>query len=77
MVVYLGHASEPVAYETRLFVPKELDSLGSRNALGEHFAAVINMLAKRTFPLSALVSRVVSLADAPRQPAKSWSPSTD
>jgi len=65
-VVYIGYAKEPVAYETRLFVQKELDILGSRNALVEDFAAVIGMLAKRTFPLSALISRVVSLADAPR-----------
>ena len=32
-VVYIGYAKEPVAYETRLFVQKELDILGSRNAL--------------------------------------------
>ena len=31
-VVYIGHAKEPVSYETRLFVQKELDILGSRNA---------------------------------------------
>ena len=65
-VVYIGYAKEPVAYETRLFVQKELDILGSRNALVEDFASVINMLAKRTFPLSALISRVVSLNDAPQ-----------
>ena len=32
-VVYIGYAKEPVEYETRLFVMKELDILGSRNAL--------------------------------------------
>ena len=31
-VVYIGYAKEPVAYETRLFVQKELDIMGSRNA---------------------------------------------
>ena len=65
-VVYIGYAKEPVAYETRLFVQKELDILGSRNALVEDFAAVITMLSKRTFPLSALISRVVALPDAPQ-----------
>jgi len=30
-VVYIGYAKEPVSYETRLFVQKELDILGSRN----------------------------------------------
>ena len=29
-VVYIGYAKEPVAYETRLFVQKELDIMGSR-----------------------------------------------
>src|SRR4051812_47168662 len=42
-VVYLGYAKEEVAYETRLFVQKELDILGSRNALPEDFYAVIRM----------------------------------
>jgi threonine dehydrogenase-like Zn-dependent dehydrogenase len=32
-VVYIGYAKEPIAYETRLFVQKELDILGSRNVL--------------------------------------------
>ena len=39
-VVYIGYAKEPVSYETRLFVMKELDILGSRNALDE-FGTVI------------------------------------
>ena len=37
-VVYIGYAKEPVAYETRLFVQKELDILGSRNALARRFS---------------------------------------
>ena len=43
-VVYIGYAKEPVSYETRLFVQKELDILGSRNALPEDFLEVIRML---------------------------------
>src|SRR5580765_6068610 len=38
-VVYIGYAKEPVSYETRLFVQKELDILGSRNALPADFEA--------------------------------------
>ena len=34
-VVYIGYAKEPVSYQTRLFVQKELDILGSRNAQPE------------------------------------------
>lgn len=71
-VVYIGYAKEPVSYETRLFVQKELDILGSRNALVEDFAAVIRMLGKRTFPLEAVISRVVGMEEAPGAMA-SWS----
>lgn len=36
-VVYIGHTKEPVTYETRLFVKKDLNVMGSRNALPEDF----------------------------------------
>ena len=49
-VVYIGYAKEPVSYETRLFVQKELDILGSRNAGPEDFAAVIRLLEAGIFP---------------------------
>lgn len=65
-VVYVGWVKEPVAYETRLFVQKELDILGSRNALPEDFREVIRMLEERRFPVDAAVSSIVSLDDAPR-----------
>ena len=64
-VVYIGYAKEHVSYDTRLFVQKELDILGSRNATEADFAGVIEILGKHTFPLEETVSRVVSLADAP------------
>jgi 2-desacetyl-2-hydroxyethyl bacteriochlorophyllide A dehydrogenase len=71
-VVYIGYAKEPVAYETRLFVQKELDILGSRNALPEDFRAVITMLEAGRFPVDLAVSHEVSLADAP-EVLKAWS----
>jgi threonine dehydrogenase-like Zn-dependent dehydrogenase len=43
-VVYIGYAKEPVTYETRLFVQKELDIMGTRNALPQDFQEVITML---------------------------------
>ena len=46
-VVYIGYAKEPVSYETRLFVQKELDVLGSRNAQPEDFHAVVHLLGER------------------------------
>ena len=71
-VVYIGYAKEPVSYETRLFVQKELDILGSRNAQPEDFRDVIRMLETGGFPVNAAVSATVPLADAPRILAE-WS----
>jgi threonine dehydrogenase-like Zn-dependent dehydrogenase len=71
-VVYIGYAKEPVAYETRLFVQKELDILGSRNALPEDFREVIQMLEERRFPVEEAVSHIVSIDEAP-EILKSWS----
>jgi 2-desacetyl-2-hydroxyethyl bacteriochlorophyllide A dehydrogenase len=71
-VVYIGYAKEPVSYETRLFVQKELDILGARNALPEDFHAVINMMEARKFPVEQAVSAVVPLEEA-GQALRSWS----
>jgi threonine dehydrogenase-like Zn-dependent dehydrogenase len=64
-VVYIGYTKQPVAYETRLFVEKELDILGSRNALPEDFRTVIKMLEEHKFPVEDAVGSIVSLGDAP------------
>jgi threonine dehydrogenase-like Zn-dependent dehydrogenase len=71
-VVYIGYAKEPVAYETRLFVQKELDILGSRNALPEDFRFVIRMLESGSFPVEDAVSAIIPPEDAPRMLAE-WS----
>lgn len=65
-VVYIGYAKEAVAYETKLFVQKELDILGSRNALPEDFQRVIRMLQEGKFPVDAAVGAIVPLDEAPR-----------
>lgn len=71
-VVYIGYAKEPVTYETRLFVQKELDLLGSRNALAQDFAEVIRMLEAKRFPVEDAISVVVGMEDAARVLAE-WS----
>jgi threonine dehydrogenase-like Zn-dependent dehydrogenase len=71
-VVYIGYAKEPVSYETRLFVQKELDILGSRNAGPEDFAAVVRLLEAERFPVDEAVSLTVSLDEAPGA-LRSWS----
>ncbi len=71
-VVYIGYAKEPVSYETRLFVQKELDILGSRNALPEDFRDVIRMLEEHRFPVDDAVSSIVTMSEAP-QALAAWS----
>lgn len=71
-VVYIGYAKDLVAYETRWFVQKELDILGSRNALPEDFRAVIRMLEEHRFPVEDAVSSVITLDQAPAA-LRSWS----
>jgi len=63
-VVYVGYAKKPVEYETKLFVQKELDILGSRNATTADFPRVIAMLEQGRFPVADMVSRVVPLEQA-------------
>jgi threonine dehydrogenase-like Zn-dependent dehydrogenase len=64
-VVYIGYAKERVSYETRLFVQKEIDILGSRNALPSDFRDVIRMLEQKQFPVIAAMSSVTPLLDTP------------
>jgi threonine dehydrogenase-like Zn-dependent dehydrogenase len=64
-VVYIGYAKDIVSYESRLFVQKELDILGSRNALPEDFAEVIRMLQQHRFPVKSAITRVIPFDEAP------------
>ena len=70
-VVYVGYAKQPVTYETKLFVQKELDILGSRNALNE-FPTVIAMLQQGRFPVEKIISMTTSLEGA-GQALSDWS----
>jgi len=70
-VVYIGYAKDEVRYDSRLFVQKELDILGSRNALPEDFEGVIRMLSATSFPLEEMVSKVVTLDQTP-QALQDW-----
>ena len=71
-VVYIGYAKKPVAYETKFFVMKELDILGSRNALPEDFENVIRVLESGLYPVAETVTRVVPFAQA-GEALKDWS----
>jgi 2-desacetyl-2-hydroxyethyl bacteriochlorophyllide A dehydrogenase len=63
-VVYIGYSKKPVEYDTRHFVQRELDVLGSRNALADDFRAVIAYLESGLFPVDDVITKTVSLDDA-------------
>jgi 2-desacetyl-2-hydroxyethyl bacteriochlorophyllide A dehydrogenase len=63
-VVYIGYAKKTVEYDTRHIVQRELDIMGSRNALADDFRAVIAFLERGTFPVDEVVTHVVPLAKA-------------
>lgn len=71
-IVYIGYAKDLVQYETRLFVQKELDICGSRNALPEDFREVIRMFEQKRFPTAEAISATVPLEQAPAM-LKAWS----
>ncbi len=64
-VVYIGYAKELVSYETKIFVQKELDIMGTRNALPQDFHEVISMLEQKRFPVDFAISMIVELEKAP------------
>lgn len=63
-VVCIGYAGSEVAFATKLFVQKEMDILGSRNATAEDFENVIAYLEKGTFPMGRMLSQVVKAEEA-------------
>lgn len=64
-VVYIGYAKEPVTYETRLFVQKELTIMGARNAQPDDFHQVIAMLEQSRFPVRRAISTIAPLEQTP------------
>ena len=65
-VVCIGYAKTEVSFQTKLFVQKELDIRGSRNAQPADFRAVIHYMERRTCPVDRLISREA----APEQAAE-------
>lgn len=55
-VTYIGYSKTEVSFQTKLFVQKELDIRGSRNALPADFRAVINYLKAGNCPVDELIS---------------------
>jgi len=71
-VIYIGYAKAEVAYDTKLFVMKELDIRGSRNATTGNFADVISVLEAGAYPVAETITREVAFAEAGQALAE-WS----
>ena len=63
-VVCIGYAKSEVSFQTKLFVQKELDIRGSRNAQPSDFRAVVQYLQQGTCPVNKLISMEVAPEDA-------------
>ena len=63
-VTYIGYAKQPVEYETKLFVQKELNIQGSRNALPVNFRRVIKLMQAGKIPAERMISRIFPFAEA-------------
>ena len=71
-VVCIGYSKSDVTFETRLFVQKELDIRGSRNAEPSDFRAVINYMHRGTCPVDMLITRIVDAGHA-QEAIEYWS----
>jgi 2-desacetyl-2-hydroxyethyl bacteriochlorophyllide A dehydrogenase len=71
-VVYIGYAKKPVEYETKFFVQKELDILGSRNATSNDFKNVIQLLEDKKFPVREVITKTVPFSEAGKA-MQAWS----
>ena len=63
-VVCIGYAKSEVSFQTKLFVQKELDIRGSRNATPSDFRSVIHYMKTTDFPAESFISRMVTPDEA-------------
>ena len=70
-VVMIGYAKGETSLDTQQIIKKELDILGSRNAL-RVFPAVIKMLERREKPFAKMITRIYPFNETPNA-LKDWS----
>lgn len=63
-IVCIGYAKSDIAFQTKLFVQKELSIHGSRNALPHDFEAVIHYLQQGKCPTDKLISKIIHPEEA-------------
>ncbi len=63
-IVYIGYAKERISFDTQYFVKKELNMMGSRNAMPQDFKAVMEYMKRGTCPVDELITAVYTPEDA-------------
>lgn len=63
-VVYIGYAKEKIPFDTQYFVKKELNILGSRNALPQDFKAVMEYMKRGICPVDELITAIYEPEEA-------------
>ena len=63
-VVYIGYAKEKIPFDTQYFVKKELNIMGSRNAMPKDFMAVMEYLKKGDCPVDELITAIYKPEEA-------------
>ncbi|MBQ1697412.1 MAG: zinc-binding dehydrogenase, partial [Bacteroidales bacterium] len=71
-IVCIGYAKADIALTTSLFVKKELDIMGSRNANPSDFEGVIKYLTNSGAPVEKFISRIIEPNQAD-EALKTWS----
>jgi len=66
-VICIGYAGNEIAFPTKLWVQKEMKILGSRNANPSDFESVIKYLKKADLNDQLLISKIVSIDEAPAE----------
>jgi threonine dehydrogenase-like Zn-dependent dehydrogenase len=71
-VICIGYAGNEIAFPTKLWVQKEMEIMGSRNANPSDFESVIKFLKNADLDDQLLISKIVSLYEAPAE-MQNWS----
>ncbi|MEI7422427.1 MAG: zinc-binding alcohol dehydrogenase family protein [Prolixibacteraceae bacterium] len=74
-IVCIGYSGNEISFPTRLWVQKELDIMGSRNATTADFEAVIGYLKSGKFPLDEMITRIIQPEGA-AEALTEWSANT-
>jgi len=64
-VVCVGYTSEMISFATKLFVQKEIDILGSRNASPSNFRSVVKYLEQIDYNINELISHIINMNEVP------------